>query len=199
MKKILDSVFCRFRHVCPWWICRGFDNALRRLIHDPQKILAPHVRPGAAVLDVGPGMGYFTIPLARMVGENGQVTAADIQEKMLKALERRARHAGLEKRIRIHLCRSDSLLLKGKFDFILAFWMVHEVPDRTSFFNQLRAAIRPGGRLLLVEPKLHVAPEAFRQTCALALRSGFTADSEPSISFSRSLLLAPSGGGTNED
>ncbi len=59
---ILDVIFVRGKHVCPWWLCRSFDNPLRRLFQDPERILRPHVKPGFTVIDVGPGMGYFTIP-----------------------------------------------------------------------------------------------------------------------------------------
>ncbi len=47
--------------VCPWWICYTFDNPLRRLIHDPERLLEPYVKPGMTVVDIGCGMGYFTL------------------------------------------------------------------------------------------------------------------------------------------
>jgi ubiquinone/menaquinone biosynthesis C-methylase UbiE len=125
MIKILDFIFVRDKHVCPWWLCFTFDNIFRKLIHDPVKILRPYIKTGDMVLDTGPGMGYFTIPLAQMVGEKGRVIAADIQERMLLALAKRAEQAGVEKRIILHLCSPDSLGLQEKVNFILAFWMVH--------------------------------------------------------------------------
>jgi len=86
MKNILDNAFMRQKHVCPWWLCFTFDNPLRRLIHDPESILGSYVRYGDTVLDIGPGMGYFTIPLAGLVGPSGLVIAADVQQRMLDAL-----------------------------------------------------------------------------------------------------------------
>ena len=77
-------------HTCPWWLLFTFDNPLRRLIHDPEKILAPYVESGDAVLDVGCGMGYFSLGLAKLVGPEGKVIAADLQPQMLAGLKKRA-------------------------------------------------------------------------------------------------------------
>ena len=70
-------------HVCPWWLCYSFDNPLRRLIHNPQRILSPYIKQGMTVLDAGCGMGYFSIGMAKMVGDSGKVIAVDLQQKML--------------------------------------------------------------------------------------------------------------------
>lgn len=54
---------------CSPRICFTFDNPLRRLVQNPYKILKPYIKPGWTILDVGPGMGYFTIPLATLAGD----------------------------------------------------------------------------------------------------------------------------------
>jgi 2-polyprenyl-3-methyl-5-hydroxy-6-metoxy-1,4-benzoquinol methylase len=66
-------------HVCPWWFAYTFDNPLRRLIHPPVRIFEGLVQEGQTAVDIGCGMGYFTLGLARMVGQNGQVIAVDLQ------------------------------------------------------------------------------------------------------------------------
>jgi len=93
MNKLFNLLFYRKR-VCPWWICFTFDNVLRTLFHDPDQILRPYINEGNVVLDIGPGMGYFAIPMAKMICENGRVIAADIQEKMLSHLNKRAIRSG---------------------------------------------------------------------------------------------------------
>lgn len=135
MNRISDLLFFRFNHVCPRWLCFTFDNVFRKLIHNPYKILYPYIKSGNTVLDIGPGIGYFTIPMAKMVGAKGRVIAADIQREMLSAIRKRAKRAGMLPRVSLHLASSDSLGVKVRADFILAFWMVHEVPDKKQFFS----------------------------------------------------------------
>jgi ubiquinone/menaquinone biosynthesis C-methylase UbiE len=189
MKNLSDCFFVRNKHICPWWLCFTFDNLLRRLVQNPEKVVEPYVREGDIVLDVGPGMGYFSIPLAKIVGEKGRVIAADVQLEMLNALQKRAKRAVVEQRIDLHLCKKDSLGLNTKFDFALAFWMVHEVPDKESFFKEIRSLLKPNGRLLISEPKIHVTMAKYDETIEKAIRAGFVLKSNPSIFLSRSALL----------
>lgn len=189
MGKILDFIFVRDPHVCPWWLCFTFDNIFRQLIHNPEKILRSYINKGDDVLDIGPGMGYFTIPMAKMVGEKGRVIAADIQEKMLLSLQKRADRAGVGKRVVIHLCSPDSLGFKEKVCFILAFWMVHEVPDKKRFMNDLFSVLEDNGTFLLVEPAIHVTRTTFEATVNLAVQTGFTLCERPGIFASHSALL----------
>jgi ubiquinone/menaquinone biosynthesis C-methylase UbiE len=175
--------------VCPPWLCFTFDNRLRRLIHDPQSILGSLVGPGDNVIDIGPGMGYFSIPLARMVGPTGRVTAIDIQEKMLAGLLRRAGKKGVSEIIRTHKAEAGSLGDHPKADFILAFWMVHEVPNQRAFLTQIFDLLKPGGRFLLVEPKIHVTAEAFLKTIQTANEIGLVVRDRPKVRLSRGALL----------
>jgi len=71
------------KRVCPWWLGYLLASPIRRLLHNPTRILTPFVRPGMTVLEPGPGMGYFTLELARLVGTSGRVVAVDVQPKMI--------------------------------------------------------------------------------------------------------------------
>src|SRR5574341_1266039 len=82
-------------HVCPWWLAYTFDNPLRRLAHDAGKILSPYLREGMTAVDLGCGMGYFSIAMAGIVGNQGTVISVDIQKEMLAVLRRRAEKAGV--------------------------------------------------------------------------------------------------------
>jgi ubiquinone/menaquinone biosynthesis C-methylase UbiE len=115
-------------HVCPWWGGYFIDNPLRRLLHNPEKILGPYVKPGMTAMDIGCGMGFCSIAMARMVGNEGKVISVDLQQKMLDVLLKRARKAGVAERIETHRCEADSLGVDTAVDFVLAFMMVHEVP-----------------------------------------------------------------------
>ncbi len=142
------------------------------------------------VLDAGCGPGFFTVPMARMVGHTGRVIAADLQDEMLEKLGSRLLGTGLEERVHMVKCDSGDLHVPAGIDFALAFWLVHEVPDQERFFRQLRAALRPEGRVLLAEPKLfHVSREEFQTTVAAAGRAGFRSATGPRVPFSWSAVL----------
>ncbi len=158
---------------CPWWFTWTFDNPLRRLIHDANTMLEPYVVPGSRVADIGCGMGFFTVAMAQLTGPAGQVQAVDLQPQQLRAAERRCRRAGVADRVRFVEAAPDSLRLTGPVDFVLAFWMVHEVGDRAGFFEQLCAATEPGARVLVAEPMFHVPLKTAEAELALARRHGF--------------------------
>ena len=161
--------------VCPVWVGYLLASRLRTLLHNPQKILAPHIRSGMHVMDVGPAMGFFSLPLARLVGPTGRVICVDVQEKMLQALLRRAHRAQLADRIETRVCDADSLRvadLVAKIDFVLAFAVVHEVGDATRFFSEVQGVLRPHGRVLFAEPRGHVSERAFQESLSIAAQSG---------------------------
>ena len=154
--------------ICPWWGGYFIDNPIRRFLHNPEKIVGPYVKPGMTVMDVGCGMGLFSIAMAKMVGDQGHVIAVDLQQKMLDVLGRRAHRAGVADRIRLHKCEQDRLGVDAQSDFALAFMMIHEVPDQRRLLGEVHACLKPGGRLLVAEPKIHVPAKAFQQTIAIA-------------------------------
>ncbi|MEW6666472.1 MAG: class I SAM-dependent methyltransferase [Thermodesulfobacteriota bacterium] len=178
-------------HICPWWLAYAFDNPLRRLFQDPERILAGIVRRGETALDVGCGMGYFSLALARIVGEEGRVIAADLQPQMLQRVSRRAVRLGLRNRIRLHRCEPTRIGLHEQVDFALAFWMVHEIPDAHTFLAELRGVLGPEARFLLVEPKVHVSGPDFRRTLRIAFQERLRLLGEPRVALSRAALLGP--------
>ncbi len=190
MGKIADKLFFRNHCLCPRWLCFTFDNGLRRLVQNPERISGCYIKEGDVVLDVGPGIGFFTIPMARIVGGRGRVIAADIQESMLEGIARRAKRAGVNDRIILHLASQDSLGVTTAADFILAFWMAHEVPDQQHFYQQLNAVLKDSGRFLLVEPKIHVSGKQFKAEIAAAGAAGFKLVETPAVGLSYAALFA---------
>lgn len=180
-------------YVCPWWMIHTFDNPARRLFHKPEKMLSPWVGAGDRVADIGCGIGFFSLGLARLVGESGRVYAMDLQEKMLAGVERRAQKAGLAGRIETRKVEAGDLVasdLKGNLDMVLAFWMLHEVPDQAAFLGQVRALLKPGGLFLLAEPRFHVRAKAFEKSLALAGEIGMQLKERPEVRLSRAALFA---------
>jgi len=179
-------------HVCPIWVGYLLASPLRKLFQNPKKILGPYVHKGMKVLDIGCAMGFFSLPLAEMVGSGGKVFCIDVQEKMIVSLKKRARKAGLSDNIEAHVCSSDSLGLKDRveqIDFAAAIAVVHEVPDTERFFSEVYDAIKPGGRMLVAEPKGHVSQADFDVTVSTAEQAGFALTDRPGISRSRAVLL----------
>jgi ubiquinone/menaquinone biosynthesis C-methylase UbiE len=179
--------------VCPWWVGYLLANPLRRLIHNPEKILAPFVAKGMTVLDVGPGMGFFALPMARMAGPKGRVVCVDVQERMLRTLLKRAAAAGLADRIVARVSRPKKSLciddFDGKIDFALLFAVVHEVPDPLAFLAGVSRALKPGALCLVAEPKGHVSFREFEETLAAAGRNGLVVAGLPAIFRSLTAVL----------
>ena len=182
------------KRVCPWWLGYFLVSPLRRWLRkeDPAKILAPYVREGMTVFEPGPGMGFFTLELARRVGNSGRVVAVDIQPRMLAGLERRAAKAGLMNRIEARIASQDSLGvndLAGQVDFTLAYALVHEMPDSAKFFREAAQASKPGAILLLAEPLGHVKTEEFQAELQQAGEAGFVISARPAVPHNHAALL----------
>jgi len=167
-------------------------SPLRKVLNHPGKLLRPYVTEGMIALDVGCAMGFFSLPLARLVGPSGKVICVDVQQKMLRKLKQRAEKAGLSSRIETQLCQSDSLCLQdhdSRVDFILAFAVVHEVPFPQRFFTELRRTLRTRGRLFVAEPKVHVSKTDFEKTISTVERTGFKVVSRPTVAWNRAVLM----------
>lgn len=171
-------------HICPVWIGYLLLNPLRRLLENPERMLEPYVRPGMTVLEPGPAMGYFTLPLARLVGTHGRVIAVELQEKMLSVLQKRAEKAGLSHRIELRKATSDSLGLddlREQVDFAAALHLVHEIKAQQAFFTQIWHVLKSQGTLFVLEPKFHVPLKAFEQSLSVAQKAGFKVDSRKGL------------------
>jgi|SRR5208337_686743 len=182
--------------VCPWWLGYVLASPLRRLMQDPAAVVKPYVREGMTVLEPGPGMGFFTLELARQVGASGRVIAVDIQPRMIAELRRRLAKAGLLERIDARLAPSDSLGLQdldGKVDFALAMAVVHEMPSSSRFFAEVAEAMKPGAMLLLAEPSGHVKKDAFETELQDAAAARLEVVSRPAIPRSQAALLRKTG------
>lgn len=177
-------------HLCPVSHAWGLDNIFRRMLQNPAKILAPYLNEGMSALDLGCGPGFFTLAMAELVGESGHVIASDVQEGMLQKVDKKITGTKLEKRITLHRCEKDGINLQRRVDFALAFYMVHEVPDRALFFNEIFDILKPSGRFLVVEPKMfHVSEKEFKDTVNDAVAAGFKAFKGPGIPFSMTVIL----------
>ncbi len=164
-------------HVCPVWVGYLLASPLRKLFDNPVKRLSPYIRKGMTVVDVGCAMGFFSLPMAEMVGPQGKVICIDLQEKMVQKLYRRAKKKKLLGSIEARVCTRDNLNiddLENSADFVLAAAVVHEVPHAASFLAELYGAVKNGGKLLVIEPGGHVSEHGFKATIDAAVNCGFT-------------------------
>lgn len=179
-------------YICPAQHVKLIDNFVRLWIHDPQKMFAPFVKPGMRVLDIGCGGGFAALGMAQLVGDYGRVVAADLQPRMLEVLAQRAAGAGLSERISLVNCSEDDLgVTPPPFDFINAFYMVHEVPDKAGFLTQVRALMAPAGLFFIAEPRFHVSEKAFIKTIQTAIACSFKPVARPAIRFSHAAVFSP--------
>ena len=179
-------------HRCPVWAGYLMASPVRKLRQSPGKILNGLVTPGMTVLDLGCAMGFFSFPMARMVGTKGQVVCVDVQQKMLDVLGKRASRRGLSDRLVLHKCQNDTLGLsdyRGQIDFALLFAVMHEVSDPAACFRELHGLVKTGGRLLFAEPTGHVDSTAFRRSLDLARSVGLSVLEHRTVSSSHAALL----------
>lgn len=176
-------------HVCPWWVGYLLVSPIRKWLQNPNRILRPYIRDGMTVLDLGSGMGFFTLEAARLVGPSGRVIAADIQEKMLSGVRRRARRAGLDSRIGTLLMEPDGFDPPCSFDFCLAFAVMHEAPRPEALFRSVGRSLKAGGKTLLCEPRSHVSEDLFGRIVQSAHNAGFRVIDQPDIPRARSMEL----------
>lgn len=142
------------KSVCPWWMGYLLLNPVRRISHKPEQILEPYLKPGMKAVDFGCAMGYFSLPMARIVGEEGAVYCFDIQKKMLGKLTTRALDHGLSDIIKPLLIKEGETYdhFRETIDFTLLFAVAHEVDDQQKLFKDLSLMMKPGSLMLFAEP-----------------------------------------------
>jgi len=175
--------------ICPVRLHRTLDNGLRKIIHSPKKILKPFIKEGHTAIDIGCGPGFFTIPMAELTGKTGKTIAADLQQGMLDIVKSKIENTELEDRIILHKTDEANLNLFVKADFILLFYMVHEVPGKVNFFAQIKDTLKDTGRVLLIEPPVHVTRRDFRNTKAQAEQAGLKVEDGPKLFLDRTAVL----------
>lgn len=177
------------RRVCPVERAGSLDNRFRRWLQNPKKILSPYVKEGMRVLDFGCGPGFFSIDMAYMVGKSGQVVACDLQEGMLQKLKDKIVGTEIEDRITLHQCNEGQIGWSEKVDFILAFYMIHEIPNQEAFFTEIWSLLKSDGQVFIVEPPFHVSKTGFEEMVRKARNAGFIPVEKPKVLLSKTVVL----------
>jgi ubiquinone/menaquinone biosynthesis C-methylase UbiE len=141
------------------------DRREREKEENPEGALdAIGIKPGMTVADVGAGTGYMTLRMAKRVGPSGKVYANDIQPEMLSQLQINAARARLSNIKTVLGTGEDAKLPAGQMDLILLVDVYHEFSQPQKMLASLRAALKPDGRLVLLEyrkedPSVPIRPE----------------------------------------
>jgi ubiquinone/menaquinone biosynthesis C-methylase UbiE len=112
-----------------------------------------------------------------------------MQEWMLQMVKEKIKKTELDGLILLHKCGEDNIGVSEPVDFVLLFYMVHEVPNKEHFFNEIRTILKPHGQVLIVEPPFHVSKSAFEETIRIAGDAGFVIVERPKMFFSRAVLM----------
>ena len=109
---------------------------------------------------------------------------------MLDKVRKKIEGTGLEQTVHLHKSDFESIGIVEKVDFVLAFWMVHEVKNQKKFLNELTSILNPNGLIFVVEPKFHVSKKAFQITVDIITDNGFVIVETPKVFFSQAIVLA---------
>lgn len=176
--------------VCPVEKAKMLDSWFRKLFQNPKKILRKYIKKGMTVLDFGCGSGFHTIEIAKLLDSTGKVIAVDFQEGMLNIVKNKMQGTELEKIVQLHKCEQDSIGISERVDFILAFYVVHEVPNQDKLFQEFKSILNQNGSILIVEPKFHVNKIEFGQMVNKLKNIGFKEIEQPKIFKSRAIHLS---------
>ncbi len=119
--------------------------------------------PGAVVADIGAGQGFFTVRLADAVGAEGRVLAVDISASVLRSLKARVEREGYKNVDVIEGAAADPRLPEGSLDAALIVNAYHEMAEHQAMLEQIKKALKPGGRLVIVEPISRERRDATRE------------------------------------
>lgn len=133
------------------WLIR---ESRERQEHCRTLLEALHVKPGDTVCDMGCGNGFYSLEMASLVGGKGRVLAVDVQPEMLHLLKLRAKKAGMTNIEPIQGTLADPKLPEGEVDLMLLVDVYHEFSHPEQMLAAMHQALKPHGRLVLVEFRL---------------------------------------------
>ncbi len=174
---------------CPVELAGGLDNFVRRLLQNPQKLLKPYISNGMTILDLGCGPGFLSIEMAKMLIGSVKVIAGDLQVGMLEKVNKKIKGTELEQRIELHKCEDNKIGVTENVDFVLAFYMIHEVLNQDKLLEELKSILKTNGKIYIIEPKFHVSKKSFEAMIDRIKSMGFEVIDSPKVFFSRTVLL----------
>ena len=176
------------RMVCPMKVAGLLDSKFRKLFHNPNKILKPYIKKDSIALDIGCGPGVFSIEIAKLMEGTGKVISVDMQEGMLEIIRSKINGKFYEKNIVLHKCTQNSINVKESVDFLLLFYVVHEVPNKKLLFDEILPLINKDGLIMITEPGL-ISKNEFNWIINYVKGKGFKEYKKLKILFSKGIVL----------
>ena len=172
-----------------------FDDPARDAWQKPAEVIAAlKLAPDAIVADIGSGTGYFAVRLARAV-PRGKVYGADAEPDMVKFLNARAARESLAN-LTSHAAGEEGPNLPAPVDLALVVDTYHHIPRRTRYFEKLKSALRPGGRVAIIDFRLdsptgppvkhRIPPDQVKTEME---RAGYRLDAQPDFLPNQYFLL----------
>jgi ubiquinone/menaquinone biosynthesis C-methylase UbiE len=159
---------------------------------EPSKAVAAlDIRPGQIVADVGAGSGYYTVRLAERVGAAGKVYATDIQPQMLTLVQQRVARERLTQVEVVQATETDPRLPQNQLDLILMVDVYHELARPQEVLRQLRTALKPDGRLVLIEFRKESAWVPIREEHKMTIKEARMELEAESYRFDRVIDVLP--------
>ena len=175
--------------ICSMEHAHQLDNPFRKLGHNAGRLFKKYINKGDTVIDVGCGTGIFSIGIAKMVGEQGKVLAVDLQQGMLDIVAEKIKGSKYEKTIELIKSGAESTGLTEPADFIIAFYLVHEVPSAENFFKEMHSLLKAGKYLYIAEPPHHTTTESFAEMITVAGKCGFEIAAKPTVIMGRTAVF----------
>jgi arsenite methyltransferase len=135
----------------PRWLC-GAGSRRDRLRDADAVVAVLGLKPGMVVADLGPGMGHFTLRMARAVGPGGAVYALDVRRSTLDGLRQAAVDRGITN-LRTELVHRDRLEVPEPVDLVFVSATYHHLPEPSTYFGRARPYLRAGGRVAILEAR----------------------------------------------
>jgi len=124
----------------------------REVEEQPQRVIdALAIVPGQTVVDLGAGSGYYSFRIAPLVGSRGKAIAVDIEPAMLHVIQQRAEREHVANLVTIQSTACDPHLPDGTVDILFMVDVYHELSCPYEMMQKVRAALKPGGRVALIE------------------------------------------------
>ena len=133
-------------------------------------VAALEVRPGQIVADVGAGSGYYTMLLSKAVGAGGRVYATDIQPEMLDLIRKKLESTRTSNVEVVLGTSTESRLPDRAIDLALMVDVYHELAQPQAFLRSLKRALKPDGRLVLIEFRKETAWVPIREEHKMTIR-----------------------------